>query len=99
MDAAVLATTTPDDVRALIARAREANPEAPIGLGVFVAVGDGPMVDAMAKMFGEGFEAGLAGPATQVADSLRAFERYDVDRVTVVELVPRSYDLLAPALR
>jgi hypothetical protein len=56
------------------------------------------MVGAMTKMFAEGFEAGLAGPATQVAESLRAFERYDVDRVTLVELVPRSFDLLAPAL-
>ena len=65
---------------------------------MFIAVGDGPMVDAMTTMFGEGFEVGLAGPATQVADSLRALERYDVDRVTLVELVPRSFDVLAPAL-
>ena len=98
LDATVLAGTTPDDVRALIARAREANPEAHIGLGAFVAAGDGPMVEAMTRMFGEGFEAGLAGSVTQVADGLRALERYDVDRVTLVELVPRSFDLLAPAL-
>jgi hypothetical protein len=52
----------------------------------------------MIGMFGEGFEAGLAGPAAQVADALRAFERYGVDRVTLVELVPGSFDLLAPAL-
>ena len=50
------------------------------------------------RAFGEGFEAGLAGSATQVADSLRALERYGVDRVTVVPLVPNSIDLLAPAL-
>ena len=56
------------------------------------------MVEAMTKMFGEGFEAGLAGPATQVARRPAPFERYDADRVTLVELVPRSFDLLAPVL-
>jgi hypothetical protein len=98
LDAAVLGGTTPDDIQGLIARVRDANPAAPIGLGVFVAVGDGPVVDAMTKVFGGGFQTGLAGPPSQVADSLRGLERYDVDRVTVVALAPRSFDLLAPAL-
>ena len=98
LDLAILAGTTPDDVRSLIGRAREANPDAQIGLGVFVAAGEGPMVDAMKAGFGDGFAAGLAGSPKQVADHVTALGDYGVDRVTLVPLVPASIDLLAPVL-
>jgi alkanesulfonate monooxygenase SsuD/methylene tetrahydromethanopterin reductase-like flavin-dependent oxidoreductase (luciferase family) len=97
LDMAVLAQTTPDDVRSLIARARDANPNAQIGLGVFIAVGEGPAVDAMRTGFGDRFHAGLAGSPTQVASKLATLEEYGVDRVTLVPLAG-SFDLLAPML-
>ncbi|MEA3214026.1 MAG: hypothetical protein QOJ19_182, partial [Acidimicrobiia bacterium] len=94
----ILASTSPDDVRSLIDRAREANSAAQVGLGVFVAAGDGPMVDALKAAFGAGFESGLAGSPQQVSDSVRALGDYGIDRVTLVSLVPGSFELLAPVL-
>ena len=95
---AVLAGTNSADVRSLIDRARDANPDAQIGLGVFVAAGDGPIIDAVNAGFGDGFACGLAGSPGLVADSVTRLGGYGVDRVTLVPLVAGSIDRLAPAL-
>jgi alkanesulfonate monooxygenase SsuD/methylene tetrahydromethanopterin reductase-like flavin-dependent oxidoreductase (luciferase family) len=97
-DFSIVAATMPDDVRSLIALARESNPRAQIGLGMFVAPGEGPTVDALRGAFGAGFAAGMAGPPEQVARSLVALASYGVDRVTMVPLVTGSFERLAPFL-
>lgn len=98
LDAAVLAATTKDQTREMIDRARQANPTAQIGLSVFIAVGDSPMIERMKSAFGDGFASGLAGSPAQVAEAVVALQDYGVDRITLVPRVPGSIPLLAPAL-
>jgi alkanesulfonate monooxygenase SsuD/methylene tetrahydromethanopterin reductase-like flavin-dependent oxidoreductase (luciferase family) len=98
LDPVVLAATTTDDVHRSIHRARESNSDADVGLSVFMAVGDGPMVDRMNGVFGDGFASGLAGTPPEVAEAVHALGQYDVDRVTLVPSVPGSIEVLAPAL-
>ena len=82
----------------MIDRARQANPTAQIGLSVFIAVGDSPMIERMKSAFGDGFASGLAGSPAQVAEAVVALQDYGVDRITLVPPVPGSIPLLAPAL-
>jgi alkanesulfonate monooxygenase SsuD/methylene tetrahydromethanopterin reductase-like flavin-dependent oxidoreductase (luciferase family) len=98
LDFEILGATMPDDVRSLIDLARQSNPDAKIGLSVFVAVGEGPSIDAIKSGFGDGFSAGLAGSPEQVAERVAALGDYGVDHVTLVPLVSGSADLLAPVL-
>ena len=97
LDPVVLAATTTDDVHRSIQLAQDANGDADIGLSVFMAVGEGPMVDRMKGAFGDGFASGLAGTPPEVAEAIHALGRYDVDRITLVPSVPGSIEL-APAL-
>jgi alkanesulfonate monooxygenase SsuD/methylene tetrahydromethanopterin reductase-like flavin-dependent oxidoreductase (luciferase family) len=98
MDWPKVGTVTDDDVKTLVALAREANPDAQVGLSVFLAVGDGSAVRSTAKLFGDGYMKGLAGPPAQVADALWGLQRFAADRVTFVPLSPNTSDLLAPEL-
>jgi alkanesulfonate monooxygenase SsuD/methylene tetrahydromethanopterin reductase-like flavin-dependent oxidoreductase (luciferase family) len=97
-DMAAWSTGSPDDVRRAVGRARRANPEAPISLGVFVAAGNGERVARAAKLFGDGSSKGLAGDAQLVADTLLGYQELDVCRCTICELVPQSIEQLAPLL-
>ena len=98
LDWAGLGAVTSDDVKALIDLARSANPDAEIGLSVFVAVGDGRSVKSMANAFGDGCFSGLAGTPAHVSDAVLDLERFGIDRVTLVPTTPNCSDLLAPHL-
>lgn len=98
LDPAIVAATTKDQTREMIDRARQANPTAQIGLSVFIAVGESPMVEGMKSRFGDGFASGLAGSPAQVADAVFSLQDYEIDRITLVPPVPGSILLLAPLL-
>jgi hypothetical protein len=74
------------------------HPEAPIGLGVFVATGEGRAVDSWSRRLDGGALHGLAGDAERVADTLHSYEAFGVTRCTLSELVPGTYEHLASVL-
>jgi alkanesulfonate monooxygenase SsuD/methylene tetrahydromethanopterin reductase-like flavin-dependent oxidoreductase (luciferase family) len=98
VDMAAWSTGSTDDVRRAVDRARRANPDAPIGLGVFVAVGNGERVARAVQLFGDGSSKGLAGDARLVAETLLGYRELGVSRCTICELVPQSVEQLAPML-
>ena len=87
-----------DEIARLAQRARLANPTAPLQLGVFLAAGAGAAVDGVVQMYAGGSLEGLAGEPRGVADTLLAFEEVGIERVTMYELTPGSYQELAPLL-
>jgi alkanesulfonate monooxygenase SsuD/methylene tetrahydromethanopterin reductase-like flavin-dependent oxidoreductase (luciferase family) len=98
LDGAKLSAGSRGELERWVERAREANPNAPLQVGVFLAAGSGPAVDAFANMYAGGALDGLAGEPRRVADTLLAFGDLGINRVTMVEFVPDSYKQLAPLL-
>jgi alkanesulfonate monooxygenase SsuD/methylene tetrahydromethanopterin reductase-like flavin-dependent oxidoreductase (luciferase family) len=88
----------PEDIGAAVDRARAANSLAPIQIGAFVAVGNSPEVRQFEDLFAGGSQEGLAGEPRRVAETLLSFERFGVSRCSLSELVPGSYERLAPFL-
>lgn len=87
-----------DDITKMIDAARTANPSASISLSTFVAAGEGPVVDYFAEAFAGGPFDGLAGSGARVARALLELERFDVDRITLVESLPGTAGAVAPHL-
>lgn len=85
------------DPRERARRFKEANPDAKVGLSVYVAVGSGAAVDNFEKVYEPGVFAGLAGPPARVADALQAIAGRGVDRITVIPLAGEAADI-APLL-
>jgi alkanesulfonate monooxygenase SsuD/methylene tetrahydromethanopterin reductase-like flavin-dependent oxidoreductase (luciferase family) len=98
IDGAKFSEGVPDEIARLARRARDANPTAPLQVGVFLAAGSGPAVDGLAQMYAGGPLDGLAGHPRKVADRLLALADLGINRVTLIELVPGSYRQLAPLL-
>lgn len=90
--------TTMDDLRRLVALARDANPTATIGLSLFVFTGPPEQVRPYVRLYENGGFRGLAGSAAEVADGLRAFGDLGVDRITVLPPFPDSAAELAAHL-
>jgi alkanesulfonate monooxygenase SsuD/methylene tetrahydromethanopterin reductase-like flavin-dependent oxidoreductase (luciferase family) len=86
---------TDDDVRRLVDLAREANPEATVGMTLFVAAAASPMTDFMAERFRGGLFEGLAGEPSEVDDALRQFEGYAIDRISLAPTVPGTIEALS----
>jgi len=97
-DLAAWSSGSPHDIARAVARARRANPDAPISLGVFVAAGGPERTARAVELFGHGWARGLAGEPRQVADTLLGYEQLGVERCTICELTPHSLDELAPSL-
>jgi alkanesulfonate monooxygenase SsuD/methylene tetrahydromethanopterin reductase-like flavin-dependent oxidoreductase (luciferase family) len=93
-----LAAISQDKVAELAQIARKANPDAPMGVGLPVAVGGGSEIEAPARMFGNGFFHGLAGDAQQVAERIQELSAMGFVRCTLVSSLPGSYQRLATAL-
>jgi alkanesulfonate monooxygenase SsuD/methylene tetrahydromethanopterin reductase-like flavin-dependent oxidoreductase (luciferase family) len=98
LDAGKLSAGGRGELERLATRAREANSAAPLQVGVFLAAGAGPAVDAFANMYAGGPLDGLAGEPRRVADTLLEFGDLGINRVTMVEFTPDSYQQLAPFL-
>jgi alkanesulfonate monooxygenase SsuD/methylene tetrahydromethanopterin reductase-like flavin-dependent oxidoreductase (luciferase family) len=88
----------PDDPAVAVNRARRANPNAPINMGVFVAAGNDRAVDSWSSRLDGGALHGLAGDPERVADTLHSYAAFGVTRCTLSELVPGTYEHLAPVL-
>lgn len=97
-DFAALQQTTRDDFRRLHDLAREAAPDARIGVDLFAAAGDHPGVGVLRDAFGDGFCRGLAGEAAEVADTLLGFAAEGFDRIGVLPPLEGTVELLAPRL-
>ncbi|MGD9751058.1 MAG: LLM class flavin-dependent oxidoreductase [Acidimicrobiia bacterium] len=97
-DMAAYGATRLDDIKRLIDRARNANPDAAIGLSLYVAAGRGRSVEHWQTAFGHGCYKGLAGEPREVADTIRNFAALDVDRITVMPPFKGTAAALAPHL-
>jgi alkanesulfonate monooxygenase SsuD/methylene tetrahydromethanopterin reductase-like flavin-dependent oxidoreductase (luciferase family) len=84
-----------DDVRRMISSAREANPDATIGMSLFVAAAASPMTDFMASRFNGSLFDGLAGDPPTVVDAVRRFNHYDIDRITLTPPVPGTIEAIS----
>ena len=65
---------------------------------MFLAAGTDAAVDGVAHMYAGGPLEGLAGEPRRVADTMLAFNDSGIERVTMYELTPGSYQELAPLL-
>ena len=95
IDFEVLGRLTSDELRTLVARARDANPAARVGLSLYTAAGAGRGVDYFAQQYKGGAFAGMAGPPAQVAYSLNQLSALGVDRITAMPVAGRTEDLAA----
>jgi alkanesulfonate monooxygenase SsuD/methylene tetrahydromethanopterin reductase-like flavin-dependent oxidoreductase (luciferase family) len=89
---------SPQDIGRQVERVRAANPDVAVQIGLFVAAGGGPAVDAVAQLVAGGPLDGLVGEPGRVADALLGFQDLGVDRLTLLELAPGTYRALAPLL-
>ena len=96
LDVAELAAAGRDDLRRMIDQVREAAPAVPIGVFAMIAVGDGPEVDRVRMMLGEGLYSQFVGEPTRVLDNLRSLGTLGIDRVQLTDLVEGSSLRLAP---
>ncbi len=96
-DFAVLQQVSADVVQRLIDAAREANPVAPIGVGVFTGSGDDPAAGHLADLLADCWSGQFFGDPSKVAEALRVLER-DVDRVSVLPIVHGTTDAIVPKL-
>ena len=98
-DFARLRSITREDVLSLVEMARSANPQAVVGVGMFVGVGDDPSIDGIRSVLGDCFLGQFYGPAAQVADALRALhEETAVDRVSVLAVFEGNAEAIASEL-
>ncbi len=86
------------DVQDLVDIVREVNPTARLSIGCFVAAGSGPAVERVKRVFGDGPLAGMAGSASEVADTLQSYGAMGFDGAMLGEFTPGTLDALAPLL-
>jgi alkanesulfonate monooxygenase SsuD/methylene tetrahydromethanopterin reductase-like flavin-dependent oxidoreductase (luciferase family) len=98
LDFAALASVTLDEVVDMVATVRRAKPDVPVSVLAFVAAGDSPTVQFMAKALGNSFYGSLCGDPGEVAETLASLSAIGVDRVQVTEFAPDSFTALAPLL-
>jgi alkanesulfonate monooxygenase SsuD/methylene tetrahydromethanopterin reductase-like flavin-dependent oxidoreductase (luciferase family) len=98
LDFAALTTVTRDEVADMVRTVREAKADVPVSVLAFVAVGDTPVVQHMAKALGDSFYGSLCGEPARVADTLAGLVDIGVDRLQVTEFAPGSFEALAPSL-
>jgi alkanesulfonate monooxygenase SsuD/methylene tetrahydromethanopterin reductase-like flavin-dependent oxidoreductase (luciferase family) len=96
LDIAELAASGRDDLRAMIDQVREVAPSVPIGVFAMIAIGDGPEVDRVRTMLGDGLYSQFVGEPARVLDNLRSLAELGIDRVQLTDLVKGSSLRLAP---
>ncbi len=98
LDIGALATLTRDDLRRLVARAREAAPDAPLGLFCICATGSSPRVEAMRAALGGAFPGEFLGEPSEVADAIRSLEDEGITWAQLSEFTPGTFESLASEL-
>ncbi|MGE0665667.1 MAG: LLM class flavin-dependent oxidoreductase [Sphingomonadales bacterium] len=99
IDFAALAAVTDDDVREMIAKVREIKPDIPIGYFTLMAAGESEAVKGLEAMLGNNFAGGLVGHPEKVAATIDKMASWGLGRVQLTEIVPESYQNLAPYIR
>lgn len=94
LDMGVLAQSTRDDLRRMVAAVRDVAPDVPIGVFTMVAVGDDSETMAVRNALGDGLYADFTGERQRVLDNLRSLEELGVDRVQVAERVKGALERL-----
>jgi alkanesulfonate monooxygenase SsuD/methylene tetrahydromethanopterin reductase-like flavin-dependent oxidoreductase (luciferase family) len=90
LDMSVLAESTRDDLRRMVAAVRDVAPDVSIGALVMVAVGSDDEVAGIRAALGDGVYADFVGERGRVLDNLRGLEELGIDRVQLTERVPGS---------
>lgn len=98
LDIPGLRDVTGDHVAGLVKRAREANPEAPLGIFILCAAGDDDRVVPLAEALDGSFMGGFFGPAAKVAESLLRLGDLGLSRVQVSPFNDSAFELLADEL-
>ena len=96
LDVAELAASGRDDLRAMIDQVRAVAPTVPIGAFAMIAVGDGPEVERVRAVLGDGLYSEFVGEPARVLDNLRSLGDLGIDRVQLTDLVSGSSLRLAP---
>lgn len=93
-----LAGTTPDQLRSLIDLAHAANPNATIGISLFVFAGRPELTAPYEELYRGGAFEGLAGSPARVTETLQRFVELGVDRITILPPLRDSAAELATRL-
>ncbi|MEO1062592.1 MAG: LLM class flavin-dependent oxidoreductase [Actinomycetota bacterium] len=98
LDIGALATITRDDLRRLVGRAREAAPDAPLGLFCICATGSSPRVEAMRGALDGAFPGEFLGEPAKVADAIRSLGDEGISWAQLSEFTPGTFEALAADL-
>lgn len=98
LDIGALATLTRDDLRRLVARARDAAPEAPLGLFCICATGSNPRAEAMRGALEGTFPGEFIGEPAAVADTIRSLADEGISWAQLSEFTPGTFEALAAEL-
>jgi alkanesulfonate monooxygenase SsuD/methylene tetrahydromethanopterin reductase-like flavin-dependent oxidoreductase (luciferase family) len=98
LELAALATVTRDELRGLVERVRNANPDVPISFFALCAAGTSPDLEARAKALGDNVYGGIVGHPEKVAANLLSLEELGISRVNVSPTFPGTEEALAPYL-
>ncbi|HQV57893.1 MAG TPA: LLM class flavin-dependent oxidoreductase [Ilumatobacteraceae bacterium] len=96
LDMGVLAACTEDELRAKVDAVRQVAPNVPIGVLLFVAVGDDEQVAALREQLGDGYYSRFVGSAAQVSDAVQSLAVLGIDRAQLNERVKGSLQQLIP---
>ena len=96
LDVAELAAASRDDLRAMIEQVRDVAPAVPIDVFAMIAVGDGPEVDRIRTMLGDGLYSQFVGEPARVLDNLRSLGELGIGHVQLADLVKGSSLRLTP---
>lgn len=90
LDGAALATSTRDDLVAMIERVRTVAPDTPIGVFTMIAVGTPDETSPIRDALGDGLYADFAGEPAMVLEHLRSLGELGISRVQVTERLAGS---------
>ena len=98
LEIGALAALTRDDLRRLVERARDAAPDAPLGLFCICATGSSPRVEAMRSALDGSFPGEFLGEPAKVADTIRSLEADGIAWAQLSEFTPGTFESLAGEL-
>jgi alkanesulfonate monooxygenase SsuD/methylene tetrahydromethanopterin reductase-like flavin-dependent oxidoreductase (luciferase family) len=96
IDLGVLASVTEHEVRSMIEIVKDVNPAVSVSLLVFVACGTA--AEPFERAFGDSLFGSFVGEPGRVAEGVRSLASWGVDRITLTQWVPGSFEAIAPHL-
>jgi alkanesulfonate monooxygenase SsuD/methylene tetrahydromethanopterin reductase-like flavin-dependent oxidoreductase (luciferase family) len=98
LDLATVATVRDRDLRELVARVRDVDPDIGIGMFVLCNVGEDSTTRGLSAALGDGLMARFTGPAAKVVENLEWLAGLGISRAQISPIDGRSFDRLAPHL-